>query len=72
MESNEYHIISPVENLQNIAGVTPIDKRNKKKKQQNPQKKNKKQDNHEEKEEDQTLAGNTTTKFDEHSIDYRA
>lgn len=75
MADNDYNIIKPVESLYNIAGLTPVERRQERKRRDNlnpEHKEEPKQDLNESPEQE-----NTTTKSDgdennQHSIDYCA
>jgi hypothetical protein len=73
MENNDYSIIKPVENLQNVGAMTPIDRQAEKKRRQNQQKQNRTAsqqgllDEH-----DSKPSGPGETQAEQGSIDYRA
>ena len=69
MQENDYTIIKPIDNLQNVGAMTPIDKHAQKRRQQ-------RQAKHGSTDEEQDLSnGNNSSennKDDQSSIDYRA
>jgi hypothetical protein len=68
-QENDYNIIKPVDNLQNVGAMTPIDKHAQKRRQQ-------RQTGHgsiaDEQDSSNESAGSANNKDDQGSIDYRA
>ena len=73
MADNNYNMIQPVENLQNVGGLTPVKREKERKRRQNSQEENE-QEQQEQNDAIKENAGSngTKTKSDRHSIDYRA
>ena len=69
---DNYNIIKPVESLQNIGNLSPVDRRKKKKQQSKEQKQQEKQQELNESTEEIIDDEITTNEIDPHSIDYRA
>ena len=67
---DNYNIIKPVESLQNVGNLSPVDRRKKKKQKQNSNKKKQPEldESIEESFNDETQINDS----DQHSIDYRA
>ncbi len=77
MADNDFNIIKPVENLQNVGGLTPANRREKRKKRQNMREKNDLQRPLAENEQSESTAEDidgeiTCDDQDPHSVDYCA
>jgi hypothetical protein len=76
MEENNYNTIKPVEGLQNVGSLTPVQQRQERKKQQNPQEQKNKNELAEDtmnKSTEESVADETTENHqDQHSVDYCA
>lgn len=77
MADNDFNIIKPVENLQNVGGVTPAKSREERKKRQNLHKKNDPQRPLPDSERDESTAEDIDSEIvdndrEQHSIDYCA
>ena len=67
-------MIQPVENLQNVGGLTPVKREKERKHRQNSQEENEQEQQQEQNDaiEENANSNVTETKSDRHSIDYRA
>ncbi len=77
MADNDFNIIKPVENLQNVGGVTPAKSRKERKKRQNLHEKNDPQRPLPDSERDESTAEDIDSEIadndrEQHSIDYCA
>ncbi len=77
MADNDYNIIKPVENLQNVGNITAVKRREERKKRQNSHKQEDRQRKPAEDELNESTEKNIDSEIaendrDEHSIDYRA
>jgi len=77
MADNDYNIIKPVENLQNVGNITAAKHREERKKRQNSHKQKNRQRKPVEDELNESIEENRGSKFaendqSEHSINYRA
>jgi len=74
MQDNDYNIIKPVENLQNVGAMTPIDRQAEKRRRQNQQKQHRtaaNQQGRSDKQDDESF-GPGNDQAGQGSIDYRA
>jgi hypothetical protein len=72
MPDNDFNIIKPVENLHNIAGLTPANPRQEKKRRQTAQRNDRSGNNSTDDRKQQAKNDFAADKDDNHSIDYRA
>ena len=72
MPENNYNMINPVEGLNNLAAINPVDRRKERQKKQNPdEKKNKNQIFEENEDLEKDKFGNKENQ-DEHRVDFKA
>jgi hypothetical protein len=70
MQDNDYNIIKPVENLQNVGALSPLDRHPERRRKQSRQNEHSSEPDEQENSNETTDSGDTRDQFG--SIDYRA